>query len=140
MKDYTFNEVKADVALISQALAHGVLTSGAIVPRVGFNSAILHANVGAVDAGTLTSVTFQLWHGTEVGGGDMVIVPSTVLATSLLTVAAVDTDGKLDINLAAFNEYIMVKATGTLAGGGATVEASASFILGEAANLPVDNS
>ena len=137
MKNYAYNESQCNVALIAQNLATGVATDGSVVLRRGFDSGILHINVGAVDAGTLTSVVAQLQHGAESDGSDMADCTTTQMATSSLTVSAVNTDGKLALDLRNCKEYIRIVITATLAGGGATVFTGASFILGEAAVLPV---
>ena len=132
MRNFIGNTAKVVTAIVPKLSA---AETGVTIDIKGFDSAILHCNVGAVNAGALTSCVFTIQEGSAVGGGDKAPVAAAILPTSTVTVTAVNSNGNLKLDLRGVKRYVTITSVATV-NGGATAVHGATLILGEAAVEP----
>jgi hypothetical protein len=126
--------IKQEVGLKPINSAASATNKGAAIDRLGFDSGVLHAMVGAAAGGpSAQSAIFKLQESDTTTDGDF----ADVTGASLAAMTADNASGYLDINLQGFKRYIRVVCTVALTSGSTpTLPVAATITLGGGDSLP----
>jgi hypothetical protein len=126
--------IKQAVGLKPTNSAASATNKGGAIDRLGFSSAVLHAQVGAAAGGpSAQSATFKIQESDTTTDGDF----ADVADAALEAMTADDASGYLDLNLQTLKRYIRVVCTVALTGGSTpTLPVAATVTLGGADTLP----
>ena len=125
--------IKPVEGILPQATDGAADVNGAAYDRLGFNSGVIAASVGAsTGAPTAVSVVFKLQESDDGSTG------WTDVADASVTIDAENTIGDVNLKLAGTKQYVRVVATAALTGGTSpTLQIGASLVLGGAEEKPV---
>lgn len=105
-------QIKCVVALVPATVSASA--AGAIIDRLGFNSAVFHVKCGAGSA--FTSLVSKVQHDTDSAGGTMADLAAAVSGSEewgavTVTISAASTAAELNVDLRRANRYIQIYNT-----------------------------
>lgn len=126
--------LKQEVGLKPTNSAASATNSGAAIDRLGYDSGVLHAMIGAAAGGpSARAATWKIQESDTTTGADFVDVPGAALATMTADNAA----GYIDLNLQGRKRYIRAVCTVALTGGSTpALPVAATITLGGGDSLP----
>ena len=131
-----FSDIGSNIKIVRVIAPHsnsGTSTNGPAIDRVGYASAVLYVDVGAV-SGSPTSFTVDCKIQESSDGSTW----ADVSGASIETISAANTQKELNIDLRGLKRYIRAVATVSFTGGSTpSVLVCASLVLGGASEYPI---